>query len=240
MALPKLNALPEYECEVPSTKQKVKFRPFLVKEQKVLLMALESKDPKEMGRAMVNIIAACFENIKSNELTTFDIDYLFANLRAKSVGEKSEFSCKCSSCNEYNTVNMRLDELKIDIPENSINGEYKIKLSDDISLVMKYPSYNNIISNEFLNIKDQPVSDMVFETILLHINAVLTEDEKIIFKDESHKDQIDFLENLNGDQFKLIMNFVDSTPKLTHILNFKCEKCGADNETTVQGLENFF
>lgn len=239
MALPKISELPQYECEIPSTKQKIKFRPFLVKEQKVLLMALESKDPKEMARSILNVINSCFIDVKINNLTTFDVDFLFANLRAKSVGEKSEFNARCASCEEYNTVSMRLDELKIEV-EGELNKERIIKLNDGISIVLKYPSYEDIMNNEYLNLKDATSSDAIFETILLCINSVLTEDEKIIFKDESHKDQIDFLESLTSDQFKDIMQFVNNMPKLTHSLHFKCEKCGADNENIIQGLENFF
>ena len=162
MALPKLNNdTPTYELIIPSTKKSVRFRPFLVKEQKNLLIAMESKDAKQILNSMLSCLDSCVEGINTNDLATFDVDYMFTQIRSKSVGEISEIMTNCANCNHQNKVSVDLS--KIDMNAESVK-ETIIPITDKISVKMKYPTYKDMMENEKLFSDEANVVDVIFET----------------------------------------------------------------------------
>lgn len=234
MALPKINDVPKYTLTVPSTKKKITYRPFFVKEQKVLLIALESQDEDQILKATTDMIASCVEdNINVTKLPTFDVEYIFTKIRSKSVGETSKVNIACSSCNEYNEVEINLEDIKIDIP--SKNNE--IKLNDNYTLVMKYPSYTDITKTK---LKRGTITSTVYESVIMSLDKLKTQDEILSFSDETEADINEFLESLTTDQFQQLVKFVNNTPQLKHEVKFTCTECKKDNKKTLTGLQDFF
>lgn len=237
MALPIINESSWYENEVPSTKQKITYRPFLVKEQKILLIASESQDRKQIMNAICDTISACVkEEIDFRKLPTFDVDYIFSQIRGKSVGESSEIIIKCKKCEGDNKVS-------VDITKAEIKGTFKekvVKITDDISVEMVYPSYHSMANK--LGSLDDNSSDgaAIFDILSACINAVLTNDEKILISEEPKEEVDRFIESLTSEQFNKISEFVTNFPKLSMEVNFVCEHCAENNTVTLEGLEDFF
>lgn len=235
MALPKLNDSPKYDLVIPSTKKKVRFRPYLVKEEKVLMIAMESEDQSKIFNAIADTIEACIEEpIAKNKLTTFDIEYMFVQIRSKSVGESIDLDLPCSKCETPNAINIKLDDVKVDIPEI----ENVIKINDDISIQMQWPSFAIIADKELL--ENNSGTEQTFRMVAKCIDAVLTEDERITFKDESYADQMAFIESLSSQQFNEIRKFIELLPSMEHKVNFNCVSCGEENEITLRGMSDFF
>jgi len=236
MALPKLNDLPNYELVIPSTGNTVSYRPFLVKEQKVLLMALESQDEKQILRAMIDTIKSCINDpIKIESLATFDIEYIFTQLRSKSTGETSKVNLKCTECEEYTEVAINLDEIKIELN----NDNELIELTDKYTLKMKYPQYSGLLLQTESNDADT-LTNAIFKMIIMCLDELRTEEEIIKFSDEPREEIENFLEGLTTTQLDLIMNFVNNLPKLEHKVDFNCNACNHENSLTLQGLQDFF
>ena len=236
MALPRLNELPEYEMVIPSTKKTVKFRPFLVKEQKVLLMAFESKETKQILNAISNTIEACIDDVDTTELANFDIDYMFAQIRAKSVGESAKVVLPCEECEHKNNVQVNLDQAKLTSePKDNI-----VKISDAISIRMKYPTYHDIKNNLIVLNQDSTATGIALETIKMSLHSVLTEEEAILIKDEPAEEVDRFIESLTADQFEKLTDFIKDVPKLELDIDYDCEGCGKHNSRKVTGLEDFF
>ena len=238
MALPQLkNDVPKYEMTVPSTGEVVKYRPFLVKEQKVLLVAFESKDSKQILNSMLDSISSCVPNIKLDSLATFDVDYMFTQVRSKSVGETSTILHACKNCNEENEVKVRLDEIKVNIPENW-KKTTEIEISKDISVELKFPTYKDI---SYLNIDDNASdAELLMDTVAACMKAVKTEDEYILIKDEPKEEVEKFINSLTNQQLEKITNFASSAPKLSHTQNYECKKCKTENKIELSGLQDFF
>lgn len=237
MALPVVNESSWYETQIKSTKQNITFRPFLVKEQKILLIASESQDRRQIMNAICDTISACVkEEIDIKKLPTFDVDYLFSQIRGKSVGESSELVIKCKSCEKDNPVT-------VNITNAEVKGEFKdkiVKLTDGISVEMTYPSYHSM-SNKLSSLDDDTGnSAAIFDLLSACINAVLTEEEKILISEESKEEVDTFIESLTSDQFNRMSEFVTNFPKLSMDINFICEHCGENNEMTLEGLDDFF
>ena len=235
MALPVFNDLPKYDLTIPSTKEKVRFRPFLVKEQKVLLMAMESKDETKILDSITDTLTACFVNLNVENLTTFDVEYMFTQLRGKSVGETSTLSVYCAECEETNEYVVNLDEINIVLPE--VNN--KITLDEKYTLQMRYPKYAHMLKNEILTKKDS-TTEQIYEMVMGCMDCLLTEEERISFDDEPKSEIANFLGSLNTDQFGKIMDFVNVIPKLEKEIEFDCTKCGHHNKLVVQGINDFF
>ena len=238
MALPQLkNDVPKYEMTVPSTGEVVKYRPFLVKEQKVLLVAFESKDSKQILNSMLDSISSCVPNIKLDSLATFDVDYMFTQVRSKSVGETSTILHACQNCNEENEVKVRLDQIKVNIPENW-KKTTEIEISKDITVELKFPTYKDI---SYLNIDDNASdAELLMDTVAACMKAVKTEDEYILVKDEP-KDEVEkFINSLTYQQLEKITNFASNAPKLSHTQNYECKKCKTENKIELSGLQDFF
>ena len=238
MALPQLkNDVPKYEMTVPSTGEVVKYRPFLVKEQKVLLVAFESKDSKQILNSMLDSISSCVPNIKLDSLATFDVDYMFTQVRSKSVGETSTILHACQNCNEENEVKVRLDQIKVDIPENW-KKTTEIEISKDIIVELKFPTYKDI---SYLNIDDNASdAELLMDTVAACMKAVKTEDEYILIKDEPKEEVEKFINSLTNQQLEKITNFASNAPKLSHTQNYECKKCKTENKIELSGLQDFF
>ena len=236
MALPKLNDLPKYEITIPSTQKKVFFRPFLVKEQKVLMIAMESTDKIQILKAISDTIAACIEgNVNVSKLATFDVEYLFTQIRAKSVGENTKLGLTCGQCETVNEVTINIDDLKIN--KSAVNN--MVKLNDTITIKMRYPSFASIMNEDFLNNETSGVNQM-YEMIVACMDSILTEEDNINLDDETYETKLEFLDQMTSEQFQKIMNFIDNIPKLSHPVEFKCSGCDKENEITLQGINDFF
>lgn len=235
MPLPKLNTAPKYELTIPSTGEKVRFRPFLVKEQKVLLLAYESKDTRQIVRAILDTVDACIEDVNVYSLATFDIDYLFTQIRAKSVGETSAIVAYCTSCNSENTVTVNFDNIKVETAEKPP----VIQITDEISVKMKYPDYHTLVVDGTMFEADTQ-SKVIMEIIYASIDSIMTEEENIKVSNESKEELVQFIESMTSQQFEKIAEFVNQLPALRHNLEFKCVSCGHDNNKLLQGIEDFF
>jgi DNA-directed RNA polymerase subunit M/transcription elongation factor TFIIS len=232
MALPKINSSPRYDLVIPSTGQRIRYRPYLVKEEKVLMIAFESGDQKQAMQAIADTLEACIEdNIRVRNLTTFDVEYMFSQIRSKSVGEVASIIIKCSECESQNEYSLDVSTIKVDVPE--LNKE--ISLTDDIVVALKFPEYQSMINSKFDGTR---LSDG-FSMIGACIDCILTEDEKFDASDVSQEELDEFLESLTTEQFSKITEFLGKVPTIEHKAEFSCGSCGHDNEVTLRGLKDF-
>lgn len=238
MPLPTIST-PTYELEIPSLKKKIKYRPFLVKEEKILIMAMESEDPKQIANAVKNVISSCIltKGIKIDTLATFDIEYLFLNIRGKSVGETVEVLVTCPDDNETQVpVEISLDEIEV---QTSKEHKRDIKLDDSLILRMKYPSMSEFIKNNFDVGSSLSVED-TFNMITSCIEQVYNEEESWAAADCTKKELEDFIEQLSSQQFKQIEKFFETMPKLSHNIKITNPKTGVQSEVVLEGLTSFF
>ena len=238
MPLPKI-ATPTYELELPSTGATVKYRPFLVKEEKVLVIALESEDNKQITNAIKAVLKSCIlsKGIKVEDLPTFDIEYLFLNIRGKSVGEDLDVNIICPDDNKTQVaVTIALDEIEVQKDDNHTN---KIKVDDSIMMEMKYPSLDQFIKNNF-DFNDKNAMDQSFELIATCIDKIYTEEEVWAAADCTKKEMKDFLEQMNSNQFKEIEKFFETMPKLSHSISVTNPKTKVKSEVVLEGLASFF
>ena len=238
MALPKLNNTPYYDVTIPSTGEKTRYRPYLVKEEKVLLMASESEDDHSISEAMLDVICICVENVNKTKLTTFDIQYLFLQLRSKSVGETSDllFTCQSTECDHENKVKIKISDVNVDMPKDKNN---KIELSEDMTLELKYPTYESMINDKIMRYAETG-SEMMYQTVMLSLDALQLKEERMIFAEEPVEDVIEFIGSLSTGQFEKLTNFTNSIPMLKKEIEFTCEKCQYENKTAVLGNADFF
>ena len=238
MALPKLNETLNFELTVPSTGQKVKYRPYLVKEEKVLLQAFESGDPKTCLEAMIDTITACLDErtkIDVGSLATFDVEYMFVKVRSKSVGENSDLVIACGECKHDNAVTVNLDEIEIDISDR----DNVIPITENISVEMRYPTYEVLTKQDLSKIEKEDM-DAAMAMIATSVAAILTEEERIETDGLSSEEVIDFISSMTTSQLKSLSEFMENMPALTHGVKFKCEACGHDNDMELKGLSDFF
>ena len=232
MSLPKLNETPKYEFVIPSTGKKVRFRPYLVKEEKILMMASETKDPQQMMNAILDTVVACaIEKINPSALSTFDLEYLFIKLRSKSVGETSTIGINCNECKIRNEYSLNLEE--IECKTNSKKNSNMIKIADNIVVEMKYPGYRDIEVSEDRN-------EMGFKLISKCIAAIHTEDERIDISLESKENVQTFIESMTRSQFEQIAAFLNDIPQVKAHVKFNCKACSALNELDITGIQSFF
>ena len=238
MPLPKI-ATPTYELELPSSGETIQYRPFLVKEEKLLVIALESEDTKQITTAIKTVIKNCIltKNIKVEALPTFDIEFLFLNIRGKSVGEELEVNIICPDDNETQVpVKINLDDIKVQKNEEHSN---KIKLDSSIMMEMKYPSLDEFIKNNF-DFNDKNAMDQSFELIGSCIDKIFTEEEVWSTADVTKKELSDFLDSMNSSQFKDIEKFFETMPKLSHTLKVTNPVTQVESEVVLEGLASFF
>lgn len=230
MGLPVLNDTPKYEMAVPSSSKVVRYRPYLVKEEKVLLLANESQDQNAIMSAITDTVLACVqEEVQRDELTTFDLEYMFVKIRSKSVGEKVEMYYACNHCEQENEVMINLEEVKCDVK----NQNQMIELTDDITVEVGYPSYNGISleANE---------TDTGFSIIADSIKTVFTKEERIEMSGESKESVHTFLESMTSYQFRQIAEFVKQMPAVMIQDSFVCKSCGTENRVEIKGITDFF
>jgi len=238
MPLPKI-ATPSYELVIPSSKKKIKFRPFLVKEEKILILAMESQDSKQIANAVKNVISSCIlsRGIKVEKLSTFDIEYLFLNIRGKSVGEQIEVMVTCPDDRKTKVPSLiNIDSIKVQIDKSHSRD---IVLDEQYTLRMKYPSLDEFIKNNFSNVGDINVDD-TFDLIASCIEQVYSEEESFAASDCTKKELSQFLEQLNSSQFKEIEKFFDTMPKLSHTVKVINPNTQVESEIVIEGLQSFF
>ena len=237
MPLPVIST-PTYELDLPVTGKKIKYRPFLVKEEKILIIAMESEDEKQIGRAVKDVLSNCIltRGIKVDKLPTFEIEYLFLHVRGKSVGESVDLLITCPDDEQTQVpLGIDLDEIKIEVDEEHSRD---IVLDDNYTLRMKYPSLDQFIKSNF-NQSDVTV-DETFDLISGCIEQVFSQDEAWSASDCTKKELFAFLEQLNSKQFKEIEKFFETMPKLSHAVKIKNPNTGVESDVVLEGLASFF
>jgi len=237
MALPKLNT-PTYELEIPSTDEKIKYRPFLVKEEKILMMALETKDNTQIVNAVKDIVSECtFNKMNISTMPMFDTEYIFLQIRSKSVGEVSKLKLLCPDGDgkTYADVELDLNEVKVQVGDNHTN---KIELTDDMGVIMTYPNINSFAESGIKDINASNMLDVIGSCIL----QIYEEKGEKVYeaKDQTKKELTEFIESMNTKQFKDIQKFFDTMPKLKHEIKVKNPKTKKESKVTLTGLNDFF
>lgn len=238
MPLPKIS-VPHYEIDLPSTGQTIKYRPFLVREEKVLIFALESEDTKQITDAVKTVLKNCIQTkgVKVESLPTFDIEYLFLNIRAKSVGEEIEVNVICPDDGETEVpVTINVDDIKVTKNENHTR---QIKVDENIMMELKYPSLEQFIKNNF-DLSAENNVDQSFDLIVSCIDKIYTEEEVWSSGDVTKKELMDFLDQMNKSQFEQIETFFDTMPKLTHTITVTNPNTKKESEVVLEGLASFF
>jgi hypothetical protein len=238
MPLPKI-ATPTYELELPSTKHLIKYRPFLVKEEKLLVLALESEDTKQITTAITSVLKNCIQTrgIKVESLPTFDIEFLFLNIRGKSVGEEIEVNLICPD-DEETEISVKIDLDDISVKYND-EHEKKIKLDDSLMMEMKYPSLEQFIKNNF-DFNDQSSMDQSLDIIASCVDKIYSEEEVWAAGDCTTQEVVEFLEQMNSVQFKQIEKFFETMPKLSHEIKLTNPKTKKKSTVVLEGLSSFF
>ena len=236
MALPKLTT-PTYELEIPSTDEKIKYRPFLVKEEKILMMAMETKSEGDIVQAVKDIVKECtFNKVSIDNMPMFDVEYIFLNIRAKSVGEVSKLRLLCPDDNKtYADVELDLNEVRVQVGEDHTN---KIELDNGMGMIMQYPTIDSFRDSGIRNITADNMLDVIGSCIL----QIYEDEGKKVYdpKDQTKKEVIEFIEQLNTKQFKKVQNFFDTMPKLKHEIKVKNPKTKKESSITLTGLNDFF
>jgi|AOAMet2_C49A8_35_1029299.scaffolds.fasta_scaffold03665_2 hypothetical protein len=233
MALPKLVAA-KYSLEVPSTKEVVEYRPYLVKEEKILMMAFETKDQSQMISALRDTIAGCTEGkVKVDNLTIFDLEYIFLKLRSKSVGETSTLGIKCSDCSKTSQVEINLNDVEV---EGDIKPSAKIELTDTVGLMVKYPTVKGL----YRQLQKSNDTDSAMSAVISSIESIYDAENVYASENETDESLMEFIDSLTSDQFKKVTSFFDDMPKLKHKVSFQCQSCKVKNDIEIEGLQNFF
>jgi hypothetical protein len=240
MPLPKIST-PTYELTLPSTGKKVKYRPFLVREEKVLILALESEDPTQITNAVKNTLKDCIQTrgVKVDDLPTFDIEYLFLNIRGKSVGESVDLIITCPDDDETTVpIKVYIDEIEVTKDDSHTTD---IKLDESLTLRMKYPSLKQFVQNNFDFSEDGADSlEKSFEVIASCIDVIFNEDDAWSASDCTKKELLSWLDGLNSHQFKEIENFFSTMPKLSHTIKVMNPNTKVESEVVLEGLQSFF
>ena len=236
MPLPKI-VTPSFELTLPSNKKKVKYRPFLVKEEKILILAIESGGMKEITMAIKDVLKNCVltRGIKIDELPTFDIEYLFLNIRARSIGESIDLVITCPDDGKTQvTTQIYIDEIKV---KKSKDHTQDIKIDDTYTMKLKYPSLDQFVDENFNFEKE---TDNTFSLVASCIEMIFSKEEAWEGKDSTQEELVDFLEQLNSTQFKEVQKFFDTMPKLTHDIEVENPETKVKSTVTLEGLASFF
>ena len=236
MALPTVD-LPTHELEIPSNKKKIKFRPFLVKEEKVLLLALESEDDKNIRSAVHNLLKGCISSrIKIDKLATFDLEYIFLNIRAVSVGEVVDINVTCQDDEKTQVkYQLNLTDVNVTFPEGHSN---KIMLTDDLGVIMRYPSFNRFVENQFA--QKEVNEDTVIEIIAESIDQIFQGEEVYDESTTTPKEFVEFVESLTNTQLEKLQTFFETSPRLEHKFKVKNPNTDVESDYTISGLASFF
>ena len=232
--LPKL-ATPKYDMIVPSTGKTITYRPYVVKEEKLLLIAMESQDENQIEKAVLNIIKECVESpINVDDLTTFDVEMIFITLRSKSVGEGIKITPKCKHCEESNEVKIDLEKITVENLSDTVDKH--IKLTDDISIDLKW----HTMKDRTEDLKKETETETIINMIVASLETIYSGEEIFAVKDFSKKETVDFVESLNTDQFNEIVEVLSKSPYMSYDLKFDCKKCSKENTMEMKGLIDFF
>ena len=236
MALPKLTT-PTYELEIPSTDEKVKYRPFLVKEEKILMMALETKNESDIVQAVKDIVSSCtFNKVNLDAMPMFDVEYVFLNIRAKSVGEVSSFNVLCPDDGKtYAKCEVNLTDVRVQVEDDHTN---KVELGNGMGMIMQYPTINSFAETGIKTITAENMLEVISSCIL----QIYEEEGKKVYdpKDQTKKELTEFIEQLNTNQFKDVQKFFNTMPRLKHVVKVKNPKTKKESEITLTGLNDFF
>lgn len=236
MALPQLNTV-NYDMVIPSTGQQVKYRPFVVREEKVLLTSLESGDAQQITNAMRDIVEVCtFKEVNVKKLAMFDLEYIFLKLRAKSVGENADIVVKCKHCEAENAVRVNLDLVEL---KGDPRAESTIQLTDSVGVSIKYPTVERT-EEVMKGIKTESQIDLILGLMVASIESIYDAEKVYPSTDSTPQELMDFIESLNKEQFNKFETFFEQFPKLKEEIGFTCEKCGKENNMTLEGLNDFF
>lgn len=237
MALP-INKTPVYTLTIPSTEKKIKFRPFLVKDEKALLLAQQSEDTATMINTLKEVIRGCLDDkVNVDELATFDLEYIFTQIRARSVGEVIELMFTCGHCkDEKAKVKIPIDLTELEVTKSKEHSA-TIPLFDNVGVKMKYPDVDLIKKIE--SVKEDDMNS-VFEVVINCIDFIYDEEQMFYAKEQSKQELMQFLENLTSEQFANIQKFFETIPKISKKIEFDCPVCGKHNETVLEGINNFF
>ena len=239
MPLPKINT-PTYDLTLPSTGKKIKYRPFLVREEKILIMAMESEDMTEITNAIVQILSDCIltKDVKVEQLATFDIEYLFLNVRAKSVGETVDVNITCPDDGETQVeMSINIDSIKV---QKTRGHKNIIKLDDELSMKLRYPSLEQFVENNFETAEGTSEVGQSLSMITSCVEMIYNQEESWEASDYSKKELDEFIEQLNTKQFKQIEKFFTTMPKLSHSIAVKNPNTGVESEVVLEGLASFF
>lgn len=235
MALPKLET-PKYHLTVPSTGQEIEFRPYVVKEEKILMMAMESNDQKQMLTALMDMIETCtFGKIKARDLATFDLEYLFMQIRSKAAGETSKVGLKCSKCEHANEIEINTAEVKV---QGNVKKDEKVMLNDELGIVLKYPTVKAL--QKQLSGGEVKQTDVVTTTIVSSIDSIFDNENVWPAVDQTPEELEDFIDSLPSEVFQKLLPYFEDMPKLSHDIAFNCKSCGEKNQTKLEGLQSFF
>jgi phage FluMu protein Com len=228
-------ATPKYDMIVPSTGEAITYRPYVVKEEKILLIAMESNDENQIEQAVIDVIQLCVESpINIDDLTTFDVEFIFVTLRSKSVGEGIKLAPKCEHCEEVNEVKINLEEVKVTNLENKIDKH--IKLTDDISIDLKW----HTMKDRQKELRNDSETQTVINMIVASLETIYSGEETHVVKNATDKEVREFVESLNTDQFNEIVEVLANVPYLSYDMDYDCEKCGKENSISLNGLTDFF
>ena len=240
MPLPTIET-PTYEVKMPSSGKKIKYRPFLVKEEKILIIALESRNQNEITNAVKDVLKKCIltRGVKVDDLPTFDIEYIFLNIRAKSIGEDIRLTVTCPDDRETQVpVTIYVDEIKVTKPEGHTND---VVIDDKLTLRMKYPSLNQFVENNF-EVDDDPevLVNKTFKVVADCMDTVFTEEDAWEAKDYTSSERVKFVEQLNSKQYKKVENFFATMPKLSHTIEVVNPNTKKKSSIVLEGLADFF
>ena len=230
--LPKL-ATPKYDMIVPSTGESITYRPYVVKEEKLLLIAMESQDDKQIEQAISDIIRSCLSNVKVEDLTGFDIEFIFLTLRARSVGEGVELFIPCSECEEKNEVKINLDKLEMKNLDFN-DKELQLKIDENITIELRWPTMSD------RSVEVETGTEILIHMVAKSINTIYYGEEIHSTKDVLFEEVLEFVESLSSEQFSKIMTLLLKTPYVSYDIKFTCKKCGHKNERELKGLADFF
>ena len=234
MALPKLS-VPQYRVELPSIGEQLNMRPYLVKEEKILLIALESKDAVQIQSAVRNLIMSCYDIKDANKLTSFDLEYLFLQLRAKSVGEKIALKAKCDECDTLNDYVVKIEDVKIDNLDNE--KTFMLDRDEKVGITMRYPTMDSLSK---IDLSKLDSVDGLLDLIKASVDTIFDEENVYRADEETPEDLSDFIESFSSEQFAKIQQFFINLPSMTYNDEIVCTKCSHKNKIELRGLQSFF
>jgi len=234
MALPVLS-VPYYEATLPCTNQKVRYRPFLVKEEKVLLVAAEDGSNSTVSKALIDVVNSCVKDLDASELPVSDLEYLFLQIRIKAVGEVVEANLPCQHCKETTKISLDLTKVKVN-KEESV--DHNVMLTDEVGVKLRYPNMNIVSANA--SDDGEIDSSQSFDVVADCVECIFDKDKVYSSEDHNREEVLEFLDSLSQQQFQKITDFFSTIPTMTYDIKYKCPHCTKQNKSTLEGIQDFF